>query len=241
MTRSSFLNSLCAIAALAPPVAVSDDSREIAGIRLPDSNLAREAGAIARSAEPAEIFNHSLRTFLFAELVAKAKGIAHDVEIVYVASIMHDLGMSSKYISAENPFEVDGANAAKTLLAKYGLPELRKNLAWDAIALHDNSGIARHKQPEVALVNMGVGADFGGFLDELKEEDVMRVLQAAPRTNFVETFMGAAAVIAQRKPSACAHSFVADIGYCKVPGFSLPSFCDAVKHDPFAKYGVGLT
>ena len=95
--------------------------------------------------------------------------------------------------------------------------------------------IAQHKQPEVMLVNAGVNADFGAYLDSMATADVKQILEAAPRTNFYEAFVAAAAVVAKRKPSACAHSFVADIGYCKVPGFHLPSFCDAVKVDPFAK------
>lgn len=237
MTRSTFLNAVCAIAALAPGVdAAPAFSKEIAGFRVPDTRVAREATRIARSAEPAEIFNHSLRTFLFAELIAEVNRVKHDSEIVYVASILHDTGMSSKYMSERYPFEVDGANVARALLAKNGVAQIRQDLAWDAIALHDNGGIAQHKQPEVVLVNAGVSADFGAYLDKLARTDIVRVLHAAPRTNFIEAFLAAAAAVARRKPLACAHSFVADVGYCKVPGFHLPSFCDAVKEDPFAQY-----
>jgi hypothetical protein len=143
--------------------------------------------------------------------------------------------MVPKYMSDRRPFEVDGADVARALLAKYGASEYRQLLAWDAIALHDNGGIAQHKQAEVMLVNAGVNADFGAYLDSMATADVKQILEAAPRTNFFEAFVAAAAVVAKRKPSACAHSFVADIGYCKVPGFHLPSFCDAVKVDPFAK------
>ena len=235
MNRAMFLGALYTVGA-APAVADAAASQEIAGLRVPDTQLAREATQIARSVEPPEIFNHSLRTFLFAELVAKLKKIEHDQEIVYVASILHDTGMSEQYMSASYPFEVDSASVARTLLAKYGVSQMRQDLAWDAIALHDNGGIAQHKQPEVALVNAGVGADFGSYIDALDRTDVKRVLRAAPRTNFIDAFLGAAAVVAKRKPGASAHSFVADVGYCKVPGFHLTSFCDAVKEDPFAGY-----
>jgi hypothetical protein len=71
MQRSDFLTTCSAIVATtlvgeAPPAA-------IAGIAIPDTPLAKEATAIARAALPPEIFNHSLRTFLFAELIAGAK------------------------------------------------------------------------------------------------------------------------------------------------------------------------
>lgn len=236
MRRTAFVNGLLALSLTPAFDMVSMGSTTIAGVTIPDSALAREATNIARAAEPAEIFDHSLRTYLFAELIAKAKGLPHDCELVYVASILHDTGMSSRYMSARNPFEVDGASVARKLLNQHGISGPRSDLAWDAIALHDNSGIAQHKQAEVLLVNAGVSADFGGYLELLKRADIIAVLDAAPRTNFVDVFLKTTAVLAARKPLAAAHSFVADVGYCKVPGFHVPSFCDAVKTDPFADY-----
>lgn len=237
MTRSTFVNALLTVAAAVPLAAdAANESKQIAGVSVPDTQLAREASALARSAEPLEIFNHSLRTYLFAELIARAKKIDHDQEIVYVASILHDSGLSAQYMSSGFPFEVDGANVARDLLHKHGVAETRSNLAWDAIALHDNGGIAQHKQPEVMLVNSGVSADFGAYLDSMSRSDVIAVLDGAPRTNFIDIFLNAAVVVAQKKPYAAAHSFVADVGYCKVPGFKLPSFCDGIHDDPFATY-----
>jgi hypothetical protein len=237
MRRSSFVNAMFALSAVGPlSIGVTHMGKRIAGVLIPDTKLAREATEIARSAEPIEIFNHSLRTFLFAELIAKAKKISHDTEIVYVASILHDAGLSSRYMSAKYPFEVDGANLARTLLKEHGISDGRSDIAWDAVALHDNGGIAQHKQAEVMLVNAGVGADFGAYLDDLARSDIVSVLDAAPRTKFVDVFLEAAAIVAKRKPLAAAHSFVADVGYCKVPGFHIPSFCDEVLTDPFAEY-----
>ena len=183
-----------------------------------------------------EIFNHSLRTFFFAELVATAKGIGHDREAVFVASILHDTGLSAAYMSERNRFEVDGANLAKSLLAKHSVPFDRVALIWDAIALHDDGGIARWKQPEVMLVNAGVTTDFGAFLDILNRRQVSEVLHAAPRDNFVPVFIDTVAKVARRKPFATGNCFVTDVAYRKVPGFHLDNFCDVVKDDPFASF-----
>ena len=211
--------------------------KQIAGIAVPDTALAREATRIAQAALPPEIFNHSLRTFLFAQLVAKAKTIDHDVEIVYVASILHDTGMSPAHMSDTRPFEVDGAFVARDLLGKHGVSAARMDAAWDAVALHDNGAIAAHKQAEVRLVSAGVSADFGAFLELMTREQIVAVLGAAPRTTFVDVFLDASAVVAKKKPGACAHSFVADVGYKRVPGFTLPNFVDEVlADDPFAPY-----
>ena len=238
MKRHDFLNAVCAVAVAVPNTRIiSATPNEIGGVGIPDTALAHEATQIARSVLPVEIFNHSLRTFLFAELIGKATQVQHDAEAVYVASILHDTGMSAQCMSDENPFEVDGANLARTLLGKYGTEQRRQDLIWDAIALHDNGGIARRKQTEVALVNAGVSADFGSYLEKLSRADIVQVLSAAPRTNFVNVFVDAVAAVARRKPNASAHSFVADVGYRIVPGFSLPNFYDDVmKDDPFARY-----
>lgn len=237
MQRSTFVNAMFALSVAMPAdIGFTSVGKRIAGVTLPDTKVARAATELARSVEPPEIFNHSLRTYLFAELIAKAKKISHDVEIVYVASILHDTGLSPTHMSSRYPFEVDGANVTKTLLQKHGVAGVRSDLAWDAVALHDNGGIARHKQVEVMLVNAGVGADFGAYLDTLSRADVADVLKAAPRTNFINVFLNAAAAVAKRKPLAAAHSFVADVGYCKVPGFHIPNFCDEVRTDPFIDY-----
>src|SRR5437660_1513555 len=134
MDRTTFLGALLAIGASPSDAsAVKETSKTIAGIAVPDTRLAREATQLASSAVPVEIFNHSLRTYLFAELIAKAKRIDHDREIVYVASILHDTGMSPRHMSGARPFEVDGAELAKELLAKHRVSASRSSLAWDAI------------------------------------------------------------------------------------------------------------
>lgn len=246
MERSRFLTSAfaafvplaaSAAAAAATPAQTSTPMKQIAGIAVPDTDLADEATRIAKAGLPPEIFNHSLRTYLFAQVIAKAKKIDHDAEIVYVASILHDTGMSAAHMSDARPFEVDGAFVARDLLAKHGVSAARMDAAWDAVALHDNGAIAAHKQPEVGLVSAGVGADFGAFLDLMTRDEIVAVLEAAPRTKFIDVFLDASAAVAKKKPGACAHSFVADVGVRRVPGFSLPNFVDEVlSGDPFASY-----
>src|SRR5258708_18925793 len=99
MDRPIFLNSMLAVG-LELPARSSQmtPTKQIAGISVPDTKLAREATSTAKAALPPEIFNHSLRTYLFAELIAKAKKIYHAAEIVYVPSILHYTGMSTKAI-----------------------------------------------------------------------------------------------------------------------------------------------
>jgi HD domain len=232
--RSDFLNACSAIAAAT--LVGEGPQRTVAGISIPDTPLAKEASIAASSSEPVEIFNHSLRTFLFAELIAKAKGVAYDSEAVYVAAILHDTGLATAHMSATDRFEVDGANLARQILKRHGVTGARADLVWDAISLHDSGGIARWKQPEVMLVNAGVSADFGAYLNLLHRNDVIAILSEAPRTGFIPVFLAAVAAVARQKPNATGNCFVTDVGYRMVPGFHLDNFCDEVKDDPFAGY-----
>jgi hypothetical protein len=234
MQRSDFLSACGAITA-ATFVAATPGST-VAGIAIPDTPLSKEATLAAQSSEPIEIFNHSLRTFLFAELIAKAKNLEHDAELVYVAAILHDTGLSAAHMSATERFEVDGANFARQLLSRHGVTGDRADRVWDAISLHDSGGIARWKQPEVMLVNAGVSADFGSSLQLMQRNDVVAVLTTAPRNGFIPVFLDVVASVARRKPQATGGCFVTDVAYRMVPGFHLEDFCDAVKQDPFAGY-----
>jgi hypothetical protein len=233
MHRAEFLNACCVIASGAlsgaPP-------RTVAGVEIPDTPLAREATDTARASEPPEIFNHSLRTFLFAELIAENKGLSHDVEAVYVAAILHDTGLTPVHMSQGQRFEVDGANLARKILTRHDVGGSRADLIWDAISLHDQGDIARWKATEVMLVNAGVAADFGAYLDRMERSDVVAVLQTAPRNGFIPVFLDAVANVAKQKPQATGNSFVTDVGYRMVPGFHLANFCDEIKADPFAAY-----
>jgi hypothetical protein len=235
MQRSDFLNAFGAIAATTL-VGAAPPPNTVAGIAIPDTALANEATDLAQAAEPAEIFNHSLRTFLFAELFGRVRGVAHDAEAVYIASILHDTGLTPQYMSPHDRFEVDGANLSREVLKRHGVAGPRSDLVWDAISLHDDGGIARWKQPEVMLVNAGVAADFGAHLDVMSHGDVVAILQAAPRTGFIPVFLAAVAAVAKQKPLATGNSFVTDVAYRMVPGFHLDNFCDDVKDDPFAGY-----
>ncbi len=233
MQRSDFLNAFCTLATTA---LLGDVPPTVPGIAIPDTPLAQEATSLARSSEPPEIFNHSLRTFYFAELIAKAKNVSHDVEAVYVAAILHDTGLTAAHMSQTDRFEVDGANLSRRLLARYGVSDARADLVWDAISLHDSGSIARWKAPEVRLLNAGVSADFGANLDLMSRDQIVAVLAQAPRDGFIPVFLAAVAAVAKQKPQLTGNCFVTDVAYRMVPGFHLENFCDQVGEDPFAGY-----
>ncbi len=132
----------------------------VAGIAFVDSKIATEATKLAQEASPPFLFNHAARTFLFGALTGKASGLKVDHELLYIACILHDIGLTEQFVG-DLPFEIQGAQAASRFLEAHGLAKDKSAIVWDGIAMHA-AAIGEFKQPEIALVGAGAGADVVG-------------------------------------------------------------------------------
>src|SRR4030095_8287728 len=99
----------------------------LAGVSVPDTALISRAVDFARERSEPYMFNHVMRSWLFAAIVAQRKQIAHDGEVLAVTAILHDLGLAEAF---DGPlrFEVEGANAARTFARNEGINERRAQL-----------------------------------------------------------------------------------------------------------------
>src|ERR1700678_1967846 len=131
---------------------------DFAGIKVPDTALVRDATDLSRSLLEPFLFNHVMRSWLFGILLSEAAEVTPDAELLAVSAILHDLGLTERY-TAENRFEVDGANAALEFLKGRGISTQQMQVVWDAIALHTTRSIALHKEPEVTMTHSGITAD----------------------------------------------------------------------------------
>src|SRR5437016_13618487 len=157
-------------------------SEVVAGIRIPDSKLARGATDLLREHGSALLLAHSLREFLFGAIRGRHRDLKVDHELLYFGAVFHDLGLTAKYRSRDHRFEVDSANAARDFLRANGIDESAAGVVWDAIALHTTPEIPWHKRPELALVTGGGAGDVrGDGPDEVPGGDRDAVLSAYPR------------------------------------------------------------
>jgi hypothetical protein len=176
--------------------------REVGGVAIPDTPVARAAAAMAREACPEHLYNHCIRTFLFGALAARRDKIAFDAEIIFTAAALHDLGLIERYSTLRQPFEMDGADAAKAFLEQHGVTGARAELAWRAIAMH-TSPLVAHESLQTGLVGSGAGLDvYGGGLHELPPGAVQAILAAFPRRGFRQGFPELLTQLCQRKPFA---------------------------------------
>jgi len=205
----------------------------IVGIRIPDSELARDAREVALELSPDFLLAHVDRTYVFGALAAARAGLAVDEEIAYVAAILHDLGLTDRH-GGERRFEVDGAEAARAWALSNGMSADEAQRVWDAIALHASPGIAEHRSPECALVHWGAGIDVLGFgADQLTPAVIAEVHRAFPRDGFADGMADLLEAAARRSPAAYALTWLAETA-SRCCGTSMPTFDSFLRRDPYA-------
>lgn len=208
--------------------------KKIAGIPLMDSMMCRKATELARECYEPYLFNHAMRTYLFGALVGRSAKMSFDLELLYLASVLHDIGLTSRFMG-ERPFEIEGAESARKFLEGQGLSKARSAIVWDGIALHAQAA-SEFKRPEIALVAEGAGADVvGAGLADLPLNAKAEVLEAFPRLKFKTSFVNTCADVARRHPRGAARGFMRDIADRYLPGFKTPNICDLIEHAPFAE------
>ncbi len=208
-------------------------SRVIAGVSVPDTPLIADALDYAQRLSEPYLYNHAVRSWLFAARVGQARGLHYDAEVVAVGTILHDIGLTAS-VTGLNRFEVNGANAARAFLEGRGLSDRCAQLIWDLVALNSTPSIALHKEPEVVVGSIGIGLDWGGFgIEAIAEAEMSAILKAFPRLKFKEGFTKACCHLVETKPETASDNFLRDFGERFVPGYRPVSAVDLLINAPF--------
>ena len=208
-------------------------ARLIAGVSVADSPLISATLEYAQKLSEPYLFNHAVRSWLFAGKIGRLKGIEYDPEVVAVGTILHDIGLTAG-VSGSNRFEVNGAAAALSFVKERGLSNRRAQLMWDLVALNSTPSIALHKEAEVALGTMGIGLDYGGFGFELiPSADMTEILGAFPRLKMKDKFAETCCHLVAAKPETSSDNFLRDFGERFVPGYRPISTVDLLMNAPF--------
>jgi len=169
---------------------LASEARRIAdvpleGIRFPDSKAARDAADLCASVSSETLFNHCMRTYVWGVLLASCDEIKFDGELLFVASLLHDLGLTARHQGAAarcRCFALEGALAARRFALSRGWPESRCNSLADAICLHLNVRVPLQEGAEAHLLQGGAALDvIGARVRQIPGETLRRVDERYPR------------------------------------------------------------
>jgi hypothetical protein len=154
----------------------------------PDSRVARDAEEYMREVSSKAMVNHSLRTYYFSAILYQLSKVGQpmDREALYVAAVLHDVGLFQPAPPAsEHCFSVGSAREARRIAEGAGWDNDRTNKVAVAIMTNLN--------PMVSLEKFGPEAHFmraGGLIEVVAQqwkvhpENLLQILSRYPRDDF---------------------------------------------------------
>jgi HD superfamily phosphodiesterase len=97
------------------------DTTDIAGMRLPDSRIARDITQFVRDTAGDMLFHHSARVYWWGALAGRKLGLAFDPELLYAAAMFHDARHSGAHASEIRLVQAGAGIPATTPAAPAGL------------------------------------------------------------------------------------------------------------------------
>jgi hypothetical protein len=180
-----------------------------ADIVIPDTSATRGALEVATAYCSPALLNHSVRAYLWAAAYGAMNDISFDAELLYVSSMLHDIGLVKEFDSHTVPFEEAGGHVAWVFGAAAGWPVERRVRASEVIVRHMWDKVDVAQDPEGHLLELSTGLDISGRRSEdfpagLRAE----VLERYPRLGLGEEFIACFRDQAERKPDSLAGVFV---------------------------------
>jgi hypothetical protein len=177
----------------------------------PDTPAARAAREVAERYCSSALLAHSVRSWLFALAFAEAEGLSGlDEELLYVASLVHDLGLVPAFDAVRVPFETAGGEVGWVLAAGAGWSPARRQRVVEVVEAHMRPTVDASEDPEGHLLEVATGLDISGARpDALPRELLREVLAAYPRGDLAAEFGACLVAQASRKPGSQAERIVA--------------------------------
>jgi HD domain len=215
------------------PAIMGEKTRVLGSITVIDTPLVTRAMDFARTHSEPFLFNHAVRSWLFAVRLGQLQGTTHDAEVVAVSALLHDIGLTNTF-TGQRRFEIEGADAARAFAHEQGLDDRRVQLIWDTVALNSTPSIALHKETEVALCTAGIALDYGGLqYDQIPPDEMNSILAEFPRLDMKRCFTESVCGIVKAKPETTSDNFARDFGERFVPGYKPQSSVDFLMNAPF--------
>ncbi|MGQ5651593.1 HD domain-containing protein [Streptomyces sp. EKR5.2] len=182
----------------------------VAGIALgdvpvPDTAASRAALQVASDYHSPALLNHSVRSYIWAAARATAQRIEVDYELLYVAALLHDIGLVREFDSHTVPFEVAGSHVARVFSAGAGWPAERRRRLAEVIIRHMWPDVDVSMDPEGQVLCRATAMEIvGRYADDFAPEFRAEVLEHHPRLGLATQFLTCFQDQAARKPDSSA-------------------------------------
>jgi hypothetical protein len=182
----------------------------IADVAPEDTPAARAAREVVAQYSSPALVNHCERSYLWSAALGELSGIAYDRELLYVASMVHDLGLVAAFDNHLAPFEDAGGDVGWVFAAGAGWPRERRVRVKEIVVRHMWDEVDPAFDAEGHLLCEGTGLDISGREPErwpagFRAEVVARF----PRLGLPAEFAAAFREQARRKPGCAAAAAVA--------------------------------
>src|SRR3954463_8638644 len=182
----------------------------VADLRPPDTLAARAAREVVAQYSSSAMVNHCERAYLWSATLGELTGAAYDRELLYVASMLHDLGLMPAFDNYRAPFEDAGGDVGWVFAAGTGWPPERRTRVKDIIVRHMWSEVDPSFDAEGHLLCEGTGLDISGRNADAWPADFRAgVVERFPRLGLPTEFLAAFQDQAGRKPGCAAAAAVA--------------------------------
>jgi HD domain len=183
----------------------------IAGVAEPETAAAKAALEVVTAYSSAALVNHCRRSYVWAALHATRTALLFDAELLYVAAMLHDIGLEPEFDSHTVPFEEAGGHVAWVFGAGAGWPAARRRRAAEIIVRHMWKEVDAAADPEGHLLELATGLDISGRHPEWwPAETRADVVRALPRLGLREEFLHCFQDQARRKPGSTAAQAMAN-------------------------------
>ena len=175
----------------------------LADVVIPDSQAARTALEVVTHYSPPALVHHCVRSYVFAAALGSLSGLNIDHELLYVATMLHDLALEPAFDNVSLPFEDAGGHLAWIFTAGLGWDVSRRDHAALIVVdhMHDETDVA--VDPEGFLLARATSLDISGHDPaSWPPELIAEVVAAFPRLDLRERFTACFADQAARKPDS---------------------------------------
>lgn len=149
------------------------------------------------------LLNHCIRSYVWAAAYGSRQGVPYEPELLYVGSLLHDIGLVPEFDNATVGFDDTSGQVAYVFATGAGWDVDRRTRLVDVVLSHTWDVVDVDVYPEGFLLERSTSMDISGrYMDDFPVEFKAEVLRRLPRAGIAEEYLACFRDQAGRKPAS---------------------------------------